>query len=109
LPAFCTASGKAILAFVSDDQVKRALERGMPRYTSTTPTSQEGFLEDMIETRKRGFAISEQQFEDGINVVTVPISHPLIAALSIARPAYRLTNERMFEIGSDLLATAKNH
>ncbi len=108
LPAFCTASGKAILAFISEDQVKHVLERGMPRYTPTTPTSPEFFFDDMSEIRKRGFAISEGQFEDGINAIAVPICNQPIASLSIAGPAYRLTRERMLEIGPDLLTTAKN-
>jgi DNA-binding IclR family transcriptional regulator len=107
LPAFCTASGKAILAFLSEDQVRRVLERGMPRYTPTTPTSPESFFEDLNQIRQRGFAISEQQFEDGINAIAVPICNQPIASVSIAGPAYRLTRERMMEIGPELLATAR--
>lgn len=108
LPAFCTASGKAILAFLPDDEVKRVLERGMPKYTQATQTSSEKFFEDMAEVRERGFAISEQEFEDGINAVAVPIRDQPIASISIAGPAYRLSRERMMELGPVLLATAKN-
>lgn len=108
LPAFCTASGKAILAFLSEDLVKRVLERGMPSYTPTTPTSPESFFDEMIQIRERGFAISDGQFEGGINAIAVPICNQPIASISVAGPAYRLTRERMFEIGPDLLSTAKN-
>ena len=38
----------------------------------------------------------------------MPICNPPIAQISIAGPAYRLTHDRMLEIGSDLLVTAKN-
>ena len=107
LPAFCTASGKAILAFLSDDHVRRVLERGMPGYTRTTITSMEKFFEDIRQVRERGFAISEQEFEDGINAIAVPICDQPIASISIAGPAYRLTREHMFEIGPNLLETAK--
>ncbi len=107
LPAFCTASGKAILAFLSQDQIKHVLERGMPGHTQTTITSPEEFLEDIRQVRKRGFAISEQEFEDGINAVAVPICNQPIASISIAGPAYRLTRDKMFEIGPSLLVTAK--
>lgn len=107
LPAFCTASGKAILAFLSEDHVKHVLEGGMPGYTQATITSPEEFLENVQEIRGRGFAISEQEFEDGINAIAAPICNQPIASISIAGPAYRLTRERMFEIGPNLLATAK--
>jgi len=107
LPAFCTASGKAILAFLSEDKVKHVLDRGMPRYTQTTVASAEKIFEGIQEIRERGFAISEQEFEDGINAIAAPICNQPIASISIAGPAYRLTREHMFEIGPILFETAK--
>ena len=111
LPAFCTASGKAILAFVPEENVKSILERGMSRYTQNTILSQKAFFENIQEARERGFALSEQEFEEGINAIAAPIynnnGNP-IASVSIAGPAYRLTRERMIEIGSSLVAAANN-
>jgi IclR family transcriptional regulator, KDG regulon repressor len=108
LPAFCTASGKSILAFLPEVQVDRILERGMPGYTRKTLTSPEKIFEEIHQIRERGFAISEEEFEDGINAVAVPICAQPIASISIAGPSFRLTHERMLEIGAGLLATAKN-
>jgi DNA-binding IclR family transcriptional regulator len=106
LPAFCTASGKAILAFLPEDRLMRILEHGMPQYTATTLTSFEKFFEAVDQIRTQGFAISEQEFEDGINAIAAPICNQPIASISIAGPAYRLTRERMLELGPSLLATA---
>ena len=108
LPAFCVASGKAILAFLPDDHVKRVLEYGMPKYTQHTITSFEAYFKDILQTRERGFAISEQEFEEGINAIAAPICNQPIASISVAGPAYRLTRERMLEISPDLLRTAKD-
>jgi IclR family transcriptional regulator, KDG regulon repressor len=108
LPAFCTASGKAILALLPEDKVKGILERGMPRYTQNTLVSPEVFWKNICHVRELGFAMSLQEFEDGINAIAAPICNPPIASISIAGPAYRLTRERMLEIGPDLLAAAKN-
>ena len=111
LPAFCTASGKAILAFVPEENVKSILERGMSRYTQNTILSQKAFFENIQEARERGFALSEQEFEEGINAIAAPIYNSNgkpIASVSIAGPAYRLTRERMIEIGSSLVAAANN-
>jgi DNA-binding IclR family transcriptional regulator len=111
LPAFCTASGKAILAFVPEENVKSILERGMSRYTQNTILSQKAFFENIQEARERGFALSEQEFEEGINAIAAPIYNSNgkpIASVSIAGPAYRLTRERMIEIGSSLVAAASN-
>lgn len=103
LPAFCTASGKAILAFLPEENVKGVLEQGMQKFTQHTITSLEKISTDLQHTRERGFAISEQEFEEGINAVAVPICDPPIGSISIAGPAYRLTRDRMFEIGVDLI------
>ena len=108
LPAFSTASGKAILAFLPEERVRHILERGMPHYTATTVSSLEQFFEDTAQIRERGFAISEQEFEEGINAMAAPISNPPIASVSIAGPAYRLTLERMLELGPRLLAAARD-
>jgi DNA-binding IclR family transcriptional regulator len=108
LPAFCTASGKSMLAFLPEEQVKHILERGMPKYTQTTVESVEDFFKDMHQIREQGFAISDQEFEEGINAIAAPICDQPIASVSIAGPAYRLTRERMLEVGPNLLAVAKN-
>jgi DNA-binding IclR family transcriptional regulator len=106
LPAFCTASGKAILAFLPEDVVKSILEHGMPKRTATTVVTQEDFFKDVSQIREQGFAISKQEYEEGINAVAAPICNHPIASISIAGPAYRLTLERMLEIGPHLVAAA---
>ena len=110
LPAYCTASGKAMLAFLPEADVWRILDRGMHAHTRNTITSQDAFFRNMRETRERGFAISEQEFEEGINAIAAPILSSAgvpVASISIAGPAYRLTRDRMDRIGSDLMAAAK--
>jgi DNA-binding IclR family transcriptional regulator len=107
LPAFCTASGKAILAFLQEDKVIDILERGMLRYTQNTILTREVFFENIQCAREKGFAISEQEFEEGINAIATPVlnsSGQPIASVSIAGPAYRLTRERMLEIGPDFVS-----
>ena len=50
-----------------------------------------------------------QEYEEGINAVTAPIldlSDQPIAAVAAAGPTYRLSRERMIEIGPLVLATA---
>jgi len=107
LPAFCTASGKAILAFLPKEKLGDILARGLTKYTQNTITAEEAFLDNLRQTRERGYAISEQEFEDGINAIAAPICHQPIASVSVAGPAYRLTRERMIEIGPELLTTVK--
>lgn len=111
LPAFCTASGKAILAFAPDELVQRILESTMPQYTPYTLHSPEALLANLHQTREQGFAISVQEFEEGINAVAAPILGPSnlpIASVAVAGPSYRLTRERMVEIGPHVQVTARD-
>jgi IclR family acetate operon transcriptional repressor len=111
LPAFATASGKAILAFMPDETVRRVLKRGMPQYTQYTPLTAETVFEDLHYIRDQGYALSEQEYEDEINAVAAPIfdaeGQP-IASVAIAGPSYRLTRERMMGIGPQVRATARD-
>jgi IclR family acetate operon transcriptional repressor len=110
LPAFATASGKAILGFMPEEMVRRILDRGMPQLTPQTLISIEDFFKNLISVRELGFAISEQELEQQINAVAAPIfdqaNHP-IASIAVAGPAYRLNHERMMEIGPGIVATAR--
>jgi len=110
LPAFCTASGKAILAFLPEDHVNRILDHGMPKYTQNTILTKDAFFENIRIAREQGFVFSNQEFEEGINAIAVPIINSNgkpIASVSIAGPAYRHTLERMTEIGPDFVSQIK--
>jgi DNA-binding IclR family transcriptional regulator len=110
LPAFATASGKAILAYLPEDTVKRLLSQGMPRYTEKTPQTPEAVLEDLRQIKEQGLAYSVQEFEDGINAVAAPILDEAdrpFASVAVVGPAFRLTEQRMLEIGPEVLAIAR--
>ena len=110
LPAFSTASGKAILAYLPVEEVRKILASGMPQHTQYTITSPELFFEDLTQIRQQGFAISTQEYEEGINAISAPIldsgGYP-IGSISIAGPSYRLPREKMIEISPTILAGAQ--
>ena len=111
LPAFATASGKAILAYSPVEIVEKILKSGMPQYTRFTLLSSEAFFSDLRQIREQGFAISEQEYEEEINAVAAPIFDPNdqpVASIAVAGPAYRLTPKLIIEIGPHVQATARN-
>lgn len=107
LPAFCTASGKAILALLPEENVRQILQGSMKSYTPNTPLSVEAILGGLRQARQLGFAISVEEFEDGINAVSAPIVNSEgvpVASIAIAGPSYRLTVEQMEAIGPSIAA-----
>ncbi len=111
LPAFSTASGKAMLAFLPENMVHQVLERGMQVFTDRTIKTPEAFMENIRLARSQGFALSEQELEDGINAIAAPIldgnGNP-VASISVAGPAYRLSRERMTTIGPSVVVAAND-
>jgi DNA-binding IclR family transcriptional regulator len=102
LPVFCTATGKAFLAYLPSDRREDIISEGLPRFTGNTLISLEALYEDLSQTRERGFAISEQEYEDDINAVAAPIldgNDCPFAVIAIVGPAFRLCHERMLELG----------
>lgn len=82
----------------------------MPQLTPYTPRSRDELLQNLDSIKEFDFTISEQELEEQINAIAAPIfdldGQP-IASISVAGPAYRLTRERMLNMGPDLVATAK--
>lgn len=110
LPAFATASGKAILGFLPGKTIRRILDKGMPQLTPYTLRTKEAVFENLNSVKELGFSISEQELEEQISAVAAPIfdqdGYP-IGSIAVAGPTYRLTRERLLEIGPDVAATAK--
>ncbi len=106
LPAHCTASGKAFMAFLPDDQVAAILNAGLTSYTSHTLVSLPDLYQELRATRERGFAISVEEYENDIHAVAAPIldagGYPL-AVIAIVGPSYRLSHERMLALGQAAL------
>jgi DNA-binding IclR family transcriptional regulator len=110
LPVTCTATGKAFLAHMPESEVRVLLEAGLPKYTDLTMLSPEELLEDLAQTRQRGFAISVQEFEKDINAVAAPLldaGQSPVAAVAIVGPSYRLAEQRMLDLGQLVCQTTQ--
>lgn len=99
LPVYCSAVGKAQIAFESADEVDRILnENPMKRYTAHTLADRGQVLAQLDEIRQRGYALDDEEYDEGIRCVGVPVrdyTRRVIAGLSISGPAYRFTGDRI--------------
>jgi DNA-binding IclR family transcriptional regulator len=98
-PLHCTSLGKAVLAFLPEDEQLSLIDTLdlFPR-TPNTITTKTALLENLRDIRARGYSIDEIENEEGVRCVGAPILNHLgrpIAAMSIAGPAYRVTQEHV--------------
>ena len=99
LPAYCTASGKAQLAFESLDRLDEVL-RDYPfkRFTENTISQYEDLLVDLKEIAGKGYAVDNEECEYGVTCLAAPIrdyTHRVIAAIVLSGPTPRFTPERI--------------
>lgn len=102
-PAYCTAVGKAMLAELPDAEVSQVIRRwglkGITKYTITTASALKAELRSV---RMRGYAIDNEEKEEGLRCIGAAVrghAGKLIAAMSVSGPAFRVTRERIPEIG----------
>lgn len=110
LPAFCTASGKAFLAYLPAEQVRQILDQELPRYTAYTTVALPEVYQDLRAIRERGFALSEQEYEADVHAVAAPIiagSGIPVAVIAIVGPSFRLPRERMLVLGQSIGAATE--
>ena len=72
-PLYCTAHGKAMLAWMPDGAVRDILARGMPLRTELTIATAEAMAEDLDRIRERGYAIDLGEREPGLASIAAPV------------------------------------
>jgi len=97
--AHCTAVGKAVLAYLSEEEVDAILGvNGLTRFTPLTIARVSDLKKDLIQIRERGYALDKQELERGLNGVAAPIltrDGRLLAAVGIAGPTLRFRGKEL--------------
>ena len=104
----CTGVGKALLSMLPDDQVRALVARtGMPARTERTVTDPEALVAEVAASRKRGYAVDDQEQEAGVRCVAVPVSDaPVRVAISVSGPSSRVSAGRVAAIAPVLQGVA---
>ena len=110
-PSHATASGKALLAFASPDELDDLLTEELVSYTPRTVTDPEELREVLKKAAEDGYATCFEELEPGLHAIAVPVfgaGQDAIAAISAAGPAYRLSKKRIPEVVEELRLGARD-
>ena len=107
----CTGCGKAMLAYLSKEEIDAIIERhGLPKFTETTITSKEALYKELAQIRKQGYSIDDGEETSGLRCIAVPIlnedNYPT-AALSISGSVYLMTDPQLMEYLDPLLTASQ--
>jgi DNA-binding IclR family transcriptional regulator len=110
-PILCTAVGKAVLATMPRVRIEELLQ-SLPRerFTPRTMTSREALLKELERTSRRGYAVDDEEREEGVRCVGMAIVDgrgEAIAAVSVSGPSFRVTLQKIPQIAGKLMACVK--
>jgi IclR family KDG regulon transcriptional repressor len=98
MPAYCTAMGKCLLAYLDQNQIDDYLNKApFTRQTNRTITSAQGLAEELKLIKSRGFSIDNEESEEGLYCISTPVYDrfdEVYAAISVSGPATRMKNKK---------------
>ncbi len=106
-PMHATSTGKAWIAF--EDSGLDRISDHLQSLATRTITTKEEFQPQLTDIRRRGYAVSVDELEDGYTAVATVIRGALgdvQGALSIGGPTQRLSAARRVELGTSLCRAA---
>ncbi|MDT7576971.1 MAG: hypothetical protein QOH17_3304 [Pseudonocardiales bacterium] len=105
-----TSTGKALLAFLPPEQVRRVLAEELPAFTDTTITTAVELAAELNATRARGYGTCAGELESSLYGVSAPVldrtGRPL-AVLSIWGPKDRVSEAMFAELGAIAVHAAR--
>jgi DNA-binding IclR family transcriptional regulator len=113
LSLHCSSVGKVLLAHMNKTDVEKLFsDTGLDKRTSKTIADPEALRQHLSFVRENGYAIDDEENEEGIRCVAAPIrngSGKVEAAMSISGPTTRITMERIeTELKKLVCETANN-
>ena len=97
-PAYCTSSGKVLLAYSEESLVQQVIDEGLKAYTSKSITDPGVLLKELEEIRNRGYAISTEELTEGTRSVAAPIrdyTGKVVAAINVVGPLQRMKDYKI--------------
>ncbi len=110
-PIHCTSMGKVLIAFAPAEVRERLVATlELTGLTPRTITDRDAFAAEIAHVRACGYALSDEEHEEGIRAVGVPVMASdglAMAAISVAAPAFRRSRDDMVNMLPALLAAAR--
>jgi PcaR/PcaU/PobR family beta-ketoadipate pathway transcriptional regulator len=100
IPAHCGSMGKAILAYLPDDDLARRLREAELRpctpYSKATP---EALVTELAQIRRQGYALNIEELEVGLLAVAAPIfdHQQVVAAINVTGSTRTISRERLVD------------
>lgn len=104
-PIYATALGKAILAFVAEERWSEHILPTLVARTDHTLTTLPTLRDDLLQARRQGYALDNEENEEGVRCVGAPVFNQAgfpVAAISLSAPITRFNMRQAARVGKVL-------
>src|ERR1041384_7403923 len=108
--AHATATGKAMLAWLPEDEMRRVLAHGMARYTPNTITEWPALIEELRHVRRNGYSIDREEFQPGVICIGAAIrdhNGAVVGAISASTPTMRANDNHLALVREEVLSAVR--
>ncbi len=109
-PVHSSSLGKCLLSGLSRPEVLQLVQScGLKRFTPNTITTAKGLMAELQRVRECGYAIDDEEYEEGLRCIGAPVrdhTARIIAAISVAGPATRLSDRHMPSLAASVIRAA---
>ncbi|MBI4522836.1 MAG: IclR family transcriptional regulator [Deltaproteobacteria bacterium] len=110
-PAYCTATGRALLAYQQDSVIKKIIKKGLRRYTERTIVDGNELREELARVRAQGYAINRGEWREDIGGIAAPVrdrTGAVIGALGVTIPLSRFPESAVSPMVKSVRRAAEN-
>ncbi|MDZ4133703.1 MAG: IclR family transcriptional regulator [Dethiobacteria bacterium] len=115
-PVHCSATGKALAAHLEESYLKTILQSSpddnfLKPYTDKTITGFPELLAELALSRRRGYALDNEEYEPGINCIAAPIfdySGTVVATIGVSGTVSRIEEKGIEALAETLMAAASD-
>lgn len=108
-PAYCTALGKAVLAFLPQHDLENYLSQTeLKPIGPNTITSPQMLQKELERIRENGFSLDDEELSSGLRCIGAPVfdhhrAQP-VYAMSVSGPSMRMTSEKIKKISQKIIS-----
>jgi DNA-binding IclR family transcriptional regulator len=109
-PAYCTSSGRMLLAYQDEQTIQRALEGELKAYTSKTITNPELIRSIIKKAKEQGYAACFEELREGVTSISAPIrdyTGQVVNTVTVIGPVHRLKSSNLNKYVPKIIGAAK--
>jgi DNA-binding IclR family transcriptional regulator len=94
----CTAHGKALIAYLTVEQIEETIHGGMEKFTEKTLVTKDALFDELRKIREQGYAYDDEERMVGVRCVAAPVfnSHKeIIGAIGVSGLLQNMPYETM--------------